>query len=279
MTPFRRTPSRAAPDAPHASWAAETVELAAVFLAVALAHLFVSLVGQHADGSTMLAISGIALIAGSILHRWWGARARRPVAGAPRSASTWCDPLTMPAAHQGIWRVRATLSDRPGSLASLSAKLAALDVNILAIQVHSATDHSAVDGVTDELLVAAPPKVTTAQIAAAVQAGGGSGISVVAADVHDLVDPPTRALALATRAAADPEFLPDALGRLLYGSTVTASPDPADGESHIQIQGPEGRTLNLSRPGLPFTPTELSRARALVELCAHLSPRDAHPAR
>jgi hypothetical protein len=40
------------------SWAAELVELAAVFMAVGLAHLFVSLVGHHADGATMLVISG-----------------------------------------------------------------------------------------------------------------------------------------------------------------------------------------------------------------------------
>jgi hypothetical protein len=32
--------------------------MAAVFMAVGLAHLFVSLVGPHADGATMLVISG-----------------------------------------------------------------------------------------------------------------------------------------------------------------------------------------------------------------------------
>ena len=270
MKPFRRTPPLPAAHG-SVSWAAEIVELAAVFLAVGLAHLFVTLVGHHADGGIMLIISGATLAAGAILHRWWGARSRRAQAEYPaQSASHLHNLLTTPVAQRGMWRVRATLADRPGNLAALSGKLAALNVNILAIHIHAARD-----GVTDELLVAAAPTITVKEISAAVEAGGGSRVHVVPADTHDLVDPPTRALRLAARAAADAGSLPDALAELLPASTVSGQPPGPDGAATAQLRDPTGKPLFLSRPGLPFTPTELARAQALIDLCARLRPHDA----
>jgi len=50
-----------------------------------------------------------------------------------------------------LWRVRATVDDRPGFLAVLTASLALSKINILSVQVH-ATESGAVD----EFLVDAP---------------------------------------------------------------------------------------------------------------------------
>ncbi|GII25831.1 ACT domain-containing protein [Planosporangium mesophilum] len=282
MKPFRRTvhshvsASRAgsARGPQPVSWAAEIVELAALFMAVGVAHLFVSLVGQHADGGTMLVISGLALMVGAVVHRWWGTRHRRAVAPrqAPATVPGLRDLLEMPGEDRRMWQVRATLRDRPGSLAALSGKLAALNVNILAIGVHPTKN-----GVADDLLVAAPPGVTVKELVAAVDAGGGVDIAIAAADTHDLVDPPTRAFTLAIRAAVDPRALPEALAELLratVGSAPSSRSPAGDGET-VRINDAAGVPMTLSRPGLPFTAVELSRAEALVELCARLGPRDA----
>jgi predicted amino acid-binding ACT domain protein len=268
MKPFRRTAHVPGPQ--PVSWAAEIAELAAMFMAVGVAHLFVSLMGHHADGATMLVLSGAALVVGAVVHRWWGVRSRRAAARRqPQTTSALRDLLEMPGWDRRMWQVRVTLHDRPGSLAALSGKLAALKVNILAIQVHPTKD-----GVADELLVAAPPDVTVKEIAAAVDAGGGVEIVVAAADTHDLVDPPTRALGLAIRAAVDPRVLPDALAELLHATAVNAG-GSVDDDSMVQIDGHPGAPVTLSRPGLPFTPAELSRAETLVELCTRLGPRNA----
>jgi predicted amino acid-binding ACT domain protein len=273
MKPFRRTAHSRTHGSQPVSWAAEFVELAALFMAVGVAHLFVSLMGHHADGATMLVISGAALVVGAVVHRWWGARARRAVAtGQPQITSTLRELLEMPGEDRRTWQVRATLRDRPGSLAALSGKLAALNVNILAIQVHPTKN-----GVSDELFVAAPPGVTVKELAAAIDAGGAVDITIVPADTHDLVDPPTRTLGLAIRAAADPRALPDALAELLRATVIgeSALKGASDGDgTTVRLLDHTGTPVILSRPGLPFTAAELSRAEVLVDLCARLGPRD-----
>jgi predicted amino acid-binding ACT domain protein len=250
MKPIHRT-------VPGPSWAAEVVELAAIFFAVGLVHLFVSLVGEHADGGVMLALSGAALIAGTALHRWWGARHHRHTTATRTEALTVRDLLSIPAADRELLRLRTTLPDRPGSLAALSGQLAAHDVNILAIQVHPA-----VDGAVDELLLAVPRDVAVERVADAVRAGGGTLTHAAPADAHDLVDPSTRALTIAAQTVRDPSRLRPALLHLLSAEAVTDRPSAGA----AQIHGPDGRPLYLLRPALSFTPTELSRAQALIDL-------------
>jgi hypothetical protein len=43
----------------------------------------------------------------------------------------------------------------------------------------------------------------------------------------------------------------------------------------MRVRDHSGTPTTLSRPGLPFTPVELSRAEALIDLCARLGPRTA----
>lgn len=44
----------------------------------------------------------------------------------------------------------------------------------------------------------------------------------------------------------------------------------------MRLRDPNGGTLIVERPYLPFTPTEFARARALVELDARLEIGRAH---
>jgi predicted amino acid-binding ACT domain protein len=86
-----------------------------------------------------------------------------------------------------LWRIRATVDDRPGFLAVLAASLALRQVNILSVQVH-ATEGGAVD----EFLVDAPDALSEEDLRAAVAKGRGRDAWVRPADAYGLVDVPTR---------------------------------------------------------------------------------------
>jgi ACT domain len=207
-----------------AHWAAELIEVAAVFFAVGAAHLFVTLMGERAHGAAMLFASGAILIAGALLRRRWTRRRRH--AAAPRHA-TMPDLLAIPDGHRELVRVRTTLPDRPGTLAALSTRLAERGINILAIQVHP--DER---GAVDELLVAVPPELTGRDVAETVRAGGGEDTETSRADVHDLVDPATRALTIARQASAGALSLDDAMHRLLAADLTASRPA---GPAHVAV--------------------------------------------
>jgi hypothetical protein len=157
--------------------------------------------------------------------------------------------LSIPAGDRNLLRLRTTLPDRPGSLAALSGQLARLDVNILAIQVHPDADAA-----VDDLLIAAPRAVTSQQVIAAVEAGGGTRTRAGHADAHDLVDPATRALSLTVRVLREPSMLHPALLSLLSADAMAAVPGRFDPATTAQLCGPDGQSLYVSRPGLAFTP-------------------------
>ncbi|MFI5891884.1 ACT domain-containing protein [Actinoplanes sp. NPDC051513] len=246
-----------------AHWATDLIDVAAVFFAVGTAHLFVTLLGEHAHGAAMLTVSGAILIAGALLRKRWARRRRATV---PRRHATLPDLLAIPARECTLMRLRTTLPDRPGTLAALSGRLAAQGVNILAIQIHPA-EHGAVD----ELLVAVPREVSTDDLLAAVAAGGGELTEAIPADAHDLVDPATRALTIARHAAAGHTTLDEAVHRLL-DADVTTTPPPA-GAHVAAVHAASGEPYFLARRRPAFTPTEVSRAQSLIDLCEALSRR------
>ncbi len=176
-----------------------------------------------------------------------------------------------------LWRLRATVRDTPGSLARLCAALAGLDVDILTLQTHPLSE-----GTVDEFLLRAPGSTEAGTIGRAVGTAGGRDVWLERADAHDLVDTPTRVLALAAGTAADPAGLPLALRQLLGRCTIRSLPagrcqePPVDGEltgNALRLRDPSGGTLVIERPHPPFTPTEFARARALVELDGRLGAR------
>jgi len=177
-----------------------------------------------------------------------------------------------------LWRVRATVDDRPGFLAVLTASLALRKVNILSVQVH-ATEAGAID----DFLVDAPDALSEAELLAAIVKGRGREPWVRRADAHGLVDTPTQLIGLAGRVARDPEELGAALALLLgEGETdlcqVTWRPEETLARGGFAggamvLPDPSGGTLHLERSAPPFTPAEFARAHALVDLAATVAAR------
>jgi hypothetical protein len=164
-----------------------------------------------------------------------------------------------------LWRIRATVDDRPGFLAVLAASLALRSVNILSVQVHPTQS-----GAVDDFLVDAPDALSEADLLAAVVKGRGRDPWVRRAAVDGLRDPHTVLLTLATRLVEHGD-LRDALAMLLGEVLVTRRADPAGAgysPDVLLLADPQGGTLEVRRLEPRFTPAEYARAVALVDLAA-----------
>ncbi|MDG4802086.1 GNAT family N-acetyltransferase [Micromonospora sp. WMMD980] len=173
-----------------------------------------------------------------------------------------------------LWRIRATVDDRPGYLSVLTASLALRGVNILTVQVHTTEV-----GAVDDFLVDAPEQVTEAELRAAVERGRGRDCWVARSEARGLADEPTRVLGLAGRLVRDPEAAGATLRTLLGADVVTWRPAPVAapggvGGTTMVLADPAGGAYELRRREPSFTPAEYARAQALVELAATLGRRD-----
>jgi GNAT superfamily N-acetyltransferase len=160
-----------------------------------------------------------------------------------------------------LWRVRATIEDKPGFLSVLAASLALRSVNILAVQVHTSEE-----GAIDDFLVDAPDQMTAEQLFAAVERGRGRDAWIAPADPHTLVDAPTRAIELAGHVTRHPASIAEALAELLE-ATVTWQPVDADFGLHgrqMRVSAPGGGSWLAERAEPSFTPAEYARAQALL---------------
>ena len=165
-----------------------------------------------------------------------------------------------------LWRIRATVDDRPGYLSVLTASLALRSVNILAVQVHTTEA-----GAVDDFLVDTPDTMTEADLLAAIARGRGRDAFVARAEAQGLADPPTRALALAGRLVRDPDTLGEALVAMLDAAEVRWRPEPLPGRAgfdaeRMVLDDPAGGSFEVLRARPAFTPAEYARAQALVEL-------------
>ncbi|WP_418955813.1 GNAT family N-acetyltransferase [Streptomyces tritici] len=277
---------------PH-HWRRDLIELAALFTAVVVADTIAKTVVKGPDGPYVLVVSAVALAATAAFHTWWARRhSHAPPAGDPGggqpAASDGTDGTdtetgTATGSETVLWRMRTTVQDAPGSLATLCTALARHAVDILTLQTHPLAD-----GTVDEFLLRAPAGLEADRLTDAITAAGGRSTWIERADAHDLVDTPTRLLGLATRTALDAAELPLALRQLLGRCTIHSvpavsptgrplrDPAPVEGvleETVMRLRDPNGGVITVERPYLPFTPTEFARARALVELDARLGPR------
>ncbi|MFE3853676.1 GNAT family N-acetyltransferase [Streptomyces griseorubiginosus] len=290
--------TRAKHGRPVHHWRRDVIELAALFTAVAVADTVANLIGHGPDGTALLVISAVALVATAGFHLWWSRRHGH----APPTSDTGARPLPegdlagpseqpapgtdTVATETTLWRMRTTVKDEPGSLAALCTALAGHRVDILSLQTHPLAE-----GTVDEFLLRAPGSLEGSEITRAVARAGGGDTWIERADTHDLVDAPTRVLGLATRTALDAAELPLALRQLLGRCTIRSLPAapvgggrgpegvPVEGvleDTVMRLRAPEGGVITVERPYLPFTPTEFARARALVELDARLGPRIPH---
>lgn len=165
-----------------------------------------------------------------------------------------------------LWRIRATVDDRPGYLSVLTASLALRSVNILAVQVHTTEE-----GAVDDFLVDAPDSLVEADIMAAVLKGRGRDAFVTRAEAQGLADQPTRALVLAGRLVHEPETLGETLLALLDATDVrwrpgAASEQPGFHGGRMTLADPAGGSYEVLRALPAFTPAEYARAQALVEV-------------
>ncbi|MFI6558743.1 GNAT family N-acetyltransferase [Streptomyces sp. NPDC050534] len=218
---------------------------------------------------------------------WWTRRHDH----APPSSDTGARPLPLeqqagPSVENSLWRMRTTVKDEPGSLATLCTALAGRRVDILSLQTHPLAA-----GTVDEFLLRAPGELMASELTQVVSLAGGADTWLERADAHDLVDAPTRVLGLAARTALDSAELPLALRQLLGRCTIRQLPAvpvgggraaqsvPVEGaleDTVMRLRAPDGGVISVERPYLTFTPTEFARARALVELDARLGPRLPH---
>jgi GNAT superfamily N-acetyltransferase len=173
-----------------------------------------------------------------------------------------------------LWRIRATVDDRPGYLSVLTASLALRSVNILAVQVHTTEA-----GAVDDFLVDAPDTMTEADLLAAILRGRGRDAFVSRAEAQGLADQPTRVLALAGRLVHDPDAVGDALVALLDADEVRWRPDTEAGNGfaggRMALADPAGGSYEVLREAPAFTPAEYARAQALMEVSAALLRRHA----
>lgn len=172
-----------------------------------------------------------------------------------------------------LWRIRATVDDRPGYLSVLTASLALRGVNILTVQVHTTEV-----GAVDDFLVDAPDQLTEADLLAAIERGRGRDCWVARSEARGLADQPTRVLGLANRLVRDPDGAGEALRALLGADTVTWRPVPVGarpgiGAATMLLADPAGGSFELRRAAPSFTPAEYARAQALVELAGTAARR------
>ena len=163
-----------------------------------------------------------------------------------------------------LWRVRTTMSDRPGSLAALAAHCGDQAVNILGLQIFPD-----VAGVTDELVLRAPDGWQVADVATLVESAGGLHVTVSTCTEHSLVDGPTRYLQAVSRLVAAPADLPEILARLLDAEPVKAVEEVTPGPDVIELA--VGDQVVAVRRTAAFTATEHARASALGELAGELA--------
>ncbi|MET8868664.1 ACT domain-containing protein [Nonomuraea sp. NPDC004580] len=293
-------PGSGPPHLPERAWWRELVEIAALFVAVGLAHLLATLLGHQEPGPVVLVGLGAALIVGAAVHRRWGYRRwghghrgdgrlghgrlghgrlgdRRPAGRAVRREKAALPEVS--GRGMTLWRIRMRVVERPGRLATVAGAFGRLGCNILALHI-APTGGGAITpagcDALDEFVIEAPRDLAPQMLAAALTEAGGHDVVIVPARVTDLTDPGVQALVLAQRVGDDPGRLPEALGELLRASDVewrrpgdTMVDDDADPNTTMVVSVNPDRALLVRRPGLPFTPTEAARAAALAASAAH----------
>nr|WP_232376915.1 GNAT family N-acetyltransferase [Amycolatopsis aidingensis] len=159
------------------------------------------------------------------------------------------------------------MDDRPGTLAKVAIRLADLECNILGVTVLPVPG-----GVLDEVVVRPPMGLTRSHLVEAISAEGCACAGITDADLTELVDTSTAALAAARRAVLDPEGHAEAVREVLAADVVTTLPaseaNTARAESGHRAVLPVGggRVLVARRSWAPFVQLELARARALLDL-------------
>lgn len=166
-----------------------------------------------------------------------------------------------------LWRVRATLPDRPGALALLAQECGGAGVNILALQVFPG-----VARVTDELVLGLPTDWREPDLRGLLERAGATSVVAAPCTEEALVDQPTRYVRAAREILAHPESFPEVVARLF-----DADVDVTGGEEADVMDLVVGDVAVQVRRAAPFTATEHARGTALAELVGDVLGRQQRP--
>ncbi|MFC9086238.1 ACT domain-containing protein [Nocardiopsis dassonvillei] len=199
-------------------------------------------------------------------------------ASAPTGSPAGGEPVRTPS-DDLLWSVRATVADVPGGLAALTARFAALGIDIRLMQVHPAGPDA-----VDEFFVSAPAYVGEGDLYTAVREAGGREAAVRRADVHELSDTTSRTLALVSALVTGATTLERSLLSLASARTVEHTAEPPAGTAREDLSGtvmtlpaPDGGVLTVHREVVPFTAVEFARCRALAHVASSLHARSHGP--
>ena len=256
----------------HGFFGREVLELGTLLFAAGAAHLLVVSLGHSDSGVRALILLGALLLAFSALHRWRRHRRIRRQSPVHPAAAALARPRSDSPVEDRLWSVRVTVADVPGGLAALTGRFAALGVDIRLMQVHpDGTD------AVDEFFVSVPPTVDEADLRRAVRDAGGRRAVVRTADVHELSDTTSRTLAMVDALVTGATTLERCLVALAAAHDVRRRPDAEPREEFsgtlMTLAAPGGGTLAVHRAGLPFTPVEFARCRALAQVACSLEER------
>ncbi len=157
-----------------------------------------------------------------------------------------------------LWRVRTTLTDRPGILADIAKACGKAEVNILGMQVFPT-----MPTVTDEFIISTADGWADINVAELFVSAGGGDVAVTRGTAASLFDAPTRWLNGVHQILEEDRDVADMLSELLD----TDPPDVADYVGHdvLELVRRNGSIITVSR-AVAFTTIEKSRAQALVSL-------------
>jgi GNAT superfamily N-acetyltransferase len=161
-----------------------------------------------------------------------------------------------------LWKVRARVGDRPGTLARLAARCGDGGVNILGLQIHPTPE-----GVVDELVLSTPARWADSDVVDLVASAGGTEVSAAQCSLRALQDPAVRYLQAVATLHERGGSVTGALEELL----ATGTPDAADyvGHDELRVHLP-GKPDLVVRRAVGFTPTERARAEAMAHLLGRL---------
>jgi GNAT superfamily N-acetyltransferase len=163
-----------------------------------------------------------------------------------------------------LWKVRARVGDRPGTLARMADRCGEGGLNILGLQIFPTPE-----GVVDELVLSTPTRWTDTDVVDLVSSAGGSEVSAAQCSLRALQDPAVRYLQAASALIERGGSLCAALEELLE----TGPPDAAEYAGHDELRVRMSSAPDtVVRRAVRFTPTERARAEALAALVSLLDP-------
>ncbi|WP_395694010.1 GNAT family N-acetyltransferase [Nocardioides sp.] len=165
-----------------------------------------------------------------------------------------------------LWRVRTTLPDRPGALASLAQSCGAAGVNILGLQIFPG-----VESVTDELVLRTPDDWHEPEIADFLERSGGHSVSAAPCTEAALTDQPTRYVQAARAILSQPMSFPEVVAHLFDAESEPA-PDPDAPEQDVMDMVVGDVQVQVRRTA-PFTATEHARGAAMADLVSDVLER------